>query len=177
MWSTIIRISQHKYSGSFCTGTNGLLQDLMAKDSIRGNLSVFASDIRAVREKGLEYILGETNSYACHVSDTYVFFCMSWVSLLNPAGRSWCEQYGGCGSLDAGLPLLCVSGVLPLRIHLEWKLFFWFCLCILSISSQIGISRIYFHQGIGYKYNLVSICNFVIHQTLFFSFFSFLICF
>jgi len=65
----VIRVSQHKYSGSFCTGTTGLLQDLMTKDSIRGNLSVFASDIMAVRDKGLEYVLGETNSYACHVSD------------------------------------------------------------------------------------------------------------
>ena len=44
----------------------------MTKDSIRGNLSVFSSDIRAVREKGLEYVLGETNSYACHVSGVYL---------------------------------------------------------------------------------------------------------
>ena len=40
----------------------------MSKDSIRGNLTVFSGDIKAVRNKGLEYVLGETNSYACHVS-------------------------------------------------------------------------------------------------------------
>jgi len=40
----------------------------MSKDSIRGNLTKFSGDIKAVRDKGLDYVLGETNSYACHVS-------------------------------------------------------------------------------------------------------------
>jgi len=121
----------------------------MTKDSIRSNLSVFASDIMAVRKKGLEYVLGETNSYACHVSDDTCYMdeeaniCVS----LNPAGRSWCKQYGWCGTLDAGLPLLCVC---PLRFRVHLTIYYPF------ISSQLGISRVYFHQGIGYKYNLVS---------------------
>lgn len=64
----MIRISQHRYSGSFCQGSGGLLQDLMTKSTIRGNLTVFKPDIDAVKAKGLGYIMGETNSYACHVS-------------------------------------------------------------------------------------------------------------
>jgi hypothetical protein len=62
------RISQHRYSGSFCSGSAGLLQDLMTKATIRSNLTIFVPDITATKAKGLEYILGETNSYSCHVS-------------------------------------------------------------------------------------------------------------
>ena len=43
--TTFRRISQHHYSGSFCSGNNGILQDLMSKASIRGNLTGFAPDI------------------------------------------------------------------------------------------------------------------------------------
>lgn len=35
------RISQHHYSGSFCSGSNGVLQDLMTKSTIRSNLTQF----------------------------------------------------------------------------------------------------------------------------------------
>lgn len=63
----LISISQHRYSGSFCSGSEGLLQDLMNKATIRGNLSTFSPDIAATRQRGLDYVLGETNSYACHV--------------------------------------------------------------------------------------------------------------
>lgn len=59
--------SEHRYSGSFCQGSGGLLQDLMTKNTIRGNLSVFTPDIAETRKRGLDYVLGETNSYACHV--------------------------------------------------------------------------------------------------------------
>ncbi|KAG6853789.1 hypothetical protein C0991_001378 [Blastosporella zonata] len=62
----IAAISQHRYSGSFCTGDGGLLADLMTKSTIRGNLTVFVSDIHATLAQGLDYILGETNSYSCH---------------------------------------------------------------------------------------------------------------
>jgi hypothetical protein len=62
------RISQHHYSGSFCSGNEGLLQDLMTKATIRSNLTSFSPDVKVVRASGLDYVLGETNSYSCHVS-------------------------------------------------------------------------------------------------------------
>lgn len=40
----------------------------MTKDYIRGNLSAFTADIAVAKAYNLSYILGETNSYARHVS-------------------------------------------------------------------------------------------------------------
>ncbi|KAG6844289.1 hypothetical protein H0H87_008158 [Tephrocybe sp. NHM501043] len=68
--ASISTISQHHYSGSFCSGSEGLLQDLMTKSTIRGNLSSFAPDITATRSQGLDYVFGETNSYSCHVGQS-----------------------------------------------------------------------------------------------------------
>jgi hypothetical protein len=103
------RLSQHHYSGSFCTGSGDLLQNLMTKSTIRSNLSSFSPDIDATFEQGLEYILGETNSYSCHGAP----------GVSNTAGAAlWALDY-------------------------------------VLYASQIGISRVHFHEGIGYKYNLV----------------------
>ncbi|KAG1730932.1 glycoside hydrolase family 79 protein [Suillus paluster] len=93
-------ISQHQYT---------VLQDLMTKSYIRGNLSVFNPDIEATFANGLNYILGETNSMSCHGAP----------DVSNTAG--------------AALWLL------------DYSLY----------ATQIGISRIHFHEGIGYKYNLI----------------------
>lgn len=102
-------ISQHRYSGSFCSGSEGLLQDLMTKATIRGNLSTFSPDIAATRQRGLDYVLGETNSYACHGAP----------GVSNTAGAAlW---------------------------TLDYALF----------APQIGISRVFFHEGVGFKYNLI----------------------
>ncbi|KAF4596450.1 Glycoside hydrolase family 79 protein [Pleurotus pulmonarius] len=102
-------ISQHRYSGSFCSGSEGLLQDLMTKATIRGNLSTFSPDIAATRQRGLDYVLGETNSYACHGAP----------GVSNSAGAAlW---------------------------TLDYVLF----------APQIGISRVFFHEGVGFKYNLI----------------------
>ncbi|KAH9999196.1 glycoside hydrolase family 79 protein [Russula compacta] len=107
--SQIQQISQHHYSGTFCSGKFGILQGLMSKASIRGNLTAFAPDIVAVRENGLTYVLGETNSFSCHGTP----------GVSNTAGAAlWA---------------------------LDYALF----------ASQLGISRVYFHQGIGYKYNFI----------------------
>ncbi|KAF7327593.1 Glycoside hydrolase family 79 protein [Mycena kentingensis (nom. inval.)] len=107
--SSITRISQHHYSGSFCSGNEGLLQDLMTKATIRSNLSSFLPDIAATQEQGLDYVLGETNSYSCHGAP----------GVSNTAGASlW---------------------------TLDYALF----------ASQIGVSQLFFHEGIGYKYNLI----------------------
>ncbi|KAI0059203.1 hypothetical protein BV25DRAFT_1908823 [Artomyces pyxidatus] len=107
--SQIKIISQHHYSGSFCSGDNGVLQDLMTKATIRSNLTQYSSDITAVKQQSLEYILGETNSYSCHGAP----------GVSNTAGAAlW---------------------------GLDYSLF----------ASQIGISRLHFHEGIGYKYNFI----------------------
>jgi len=103
------RISQHHYSGTFCGGNGGSLQDLVSKANIRSNLKPFAEDIAAVKQKGLTYVLGETYSYSCHGAP----------GVSNTAGAAlW---------------------------GLDYALF----------AGQLGITRLYFHQGIGYKYNFV----------------------
>lgn len=75
----INRITQHHYSGTFCSGGGKLLQDLMTKETIRSNLTSFASDAKAVRDQGLDFVMGETNSYSCHVS---AFFSVTISSFL-----------------------------------------------------------------------------------------------
>lgn len=81
----------------------------MTKSTIRSNLSSFNPDISATKAQGLEFILGETNSYACHGAP----------GVSNTAGAAlWA---------------------------LDYTLY----------ASQIGITRVHFHNGIGDKYNLV----------------------
>ncbi|KDR82276.1 hypothetical protein GALMADRAFT_58958 [Galerina marginata CBS 339.88] len=105
----ITTMSQHRYSGSFCAGSGGLLQDLMTKSTIRSNLTVFNPDIAATRAKGLDYVLGETNSYACHGAP----------GVSNTAGAAiWALDY-------------------------------------VLFAPQIGISRVFLHQGVGYKYSMI----------------------
>jgi hypothetical protein len=78
------RISQHHSSGSFYSGDNGVLQDPMSKASIRGNLTGFVADIAAVKQTGLTYVLGETNSFSCHsapgVSHTAGAALWAWIT-------------------------------------------------------------------------------------------------
>ncbi|KAI0637476.1 glycoside hydrolase family 79 protein [Trametes polyzona] len=59
-------ISQHQYSAAFCNGGDFPLVSFMNKAAVRGNLTHFEADIAATHAKGLIYILGETNSIACH---------------------------------------------------------------------------------------------------------------
>lgn len=54
---SILRISQHMYSGSGVAGIANL-PTLMSKATIRSNLSTLTSDIAAVHAKGLSYVLG-----------------------------------------------------------------------------------------------------------------------
>ncbi|KAI0676340.1 glycoside hydrolase family 79 protein [Trametes maxima] len=63
-------ISQHRYSVvSSCNGTATVsLAEFMSKDAVRSNLTIFEADIAASKAKGLGYIIGETNSAACHGS-------------------------------------------------------------------------------------------------------------
>ncbi|RDX48501.1 glycoside hydrolase family 79 protein [Lentinus brumalis] len=62
----ISQISQHKYSAAFCNGGDFPLTSFMSKAAVRGNLTVFEADIAATHARGLTYVLGETNSIACH---------------------------------------------------------------------------------------------------------------
>ncbi|TFK85874.1 glycoside hydrolase family 79 protein [Polyporus arcularius HHB13444] len=59
-------ISQHRYSAAFCDGGSFPLVSFMSKSTIRSNLTIFNADIAATHAQGLRYILGETNSIACH---------------------------------------------------------------------------------------------------------------
>ncbi|RDX48499.1 glycoside hydrolase family 79 protein [Lentinus brumalis] len=59
-------VSQHHYQAHFCKGGNFSLVSFMNKTAVRSNLSIFDEDIAATRAKGLGYVLGETNSVACH---------------------------------------------------------------------------------------------------------------
>ncbi|KAF5327444.1 hypothetical protein D9619_004448 [Psilocybe cf. subviscida] len=96
--AAITTISEHRYSGSFCAGSGGLLQDLMTKSTIRSNLTQFSPDITATHAKGLSF-------GAPGVSNT--------------AGAAiWTLDY-------------------------------------LLFASQLGIERVFFHEGIGFKYNLI----------------------
>ena len=52
------RVSQHRYSGVFCNGGDFPLRSFMSKIAVRGNLTVFESDIAVTRSRGLVYILG-----------------------------------------------------------------------------------------------------------------------
>ncbi|KIY53036.1 glycoside hydrolase family 79 protein [Fistulina hepatica ATCC 64428] len=112
----ITLLSQHHYFGSFCSGSvpSGLLQNLMMKSSIRGNLTIFTPDIIATHNEGLGYALGETNSYACE------------------------------GSGSQGAPGVSNTAGAALWL-LDYALF----------APQIGIEKAYFHNGVGYKYNLL----------------------
>ncbi|GBE78909.1 predicted protein [Sparassis crispa] len=107
--STISTISQHQYSAAFCNGGALGLVSFMNKTSIRGNLTVFEDDIAATYAKGLTYVIGETNSVACH---------------------------GAPGvSNTAGAALWVIDDTL--------------------FASTISIRELYFHEGIGYKYNFI----------------------
>ncbi|THH06289.1 hypothetical protein EW145_g4187 [Phellinidium pouzarii] len=102
----ISTISQHHYSGS---NTQGDLQSMLSKTSIRGNLTEFNTDIADVHAQGREYVLGETNSYFNH---------------------------GAPNVSDAAGAALWI---------VDYTLF----------ASQLGIKRAHFHEGVGYKYNLI----------------------
>ncbi|KAG5651934.1 hypothetical protein H0H81_006916 [Sphagnurus paluster] len=103
---------QHLYSGAFCNGGDFLLQSLMDKTTIRSNLTTLIPDIQNTHAKGLQYVLGETNSYACHGAP----------GVSNTAGASLWQ-------LDYTLHAYALA--------------------------SIGISNLYFHQGVGYKYNMI----------------------
>lgn len=60
------RYSSHKYSGANGSKPQPKTGDLFNKDTIRGNLSYTGRDAMFAHQAGLEFVLGETNSYARH---------------------------------------------------------------------------------------------------------------
>ncbi|KAJ7773107.1 glycoside hydrolase family 79 protein [Mycena metata] len=106
-------ISQHHYSGSFCTGNAGLLQDLMTKATIRSNLSAFIPDIQATQNKGLDYVFGEINSYSSNPA-----------SLITP--------YLGRKSVSPGCSSTKESGT-----NTTWQVPSSAQLCLFSTANQI----------------------------------------
>lgn len=73
--------SQHHYSGTVCRGDEEDLRDLVSKPNIRRGLDALRDDIAAVKSKGLEYVLGEANSFTCHV-------CVCVITFLHALTRS-----------------------------------------------------------------------------------------
>ncbi|KIP06086.1 glycoside hydrolase family 79 protein [Phlebiopsis gigantea 11061_1 CR5-6] len=59
-------VSQHRYSGAFCSGGDFPLVSFMSKASVRSNLTLWELDVATAVNNGLAYILGETGSIACH---------------------------------------------------------------------------------------------------------------
>ncbi|KAI1796214.1 glycoside hydrolase family 79 protein [Ganoderma leucocontextum] len=105
----ITQISQHRYSAAFCNGGDFPLTSFMSKQAVRGNLTVFNADIAETHSRGLTYVLGETNSIACHGAP----------GVSNTAGAAlWTIDY----TLQA---------------------------------ATLGIKELFFHEGIGYKYNFL----------------------
>ena len=121
----------------------------MTKSTIRSNLSAYIPDIQASHEKGLDYIFGETNSFSCHVKS---FFPCSFKTSFVVAGSPACQQHRWCCLMGLGLPFIRVGGPLPVMGVFKW----------VYARTQVGISRVFFHEGVGYKYDLV--CLILLHR-------------
>ncbi|KAF8905059.1 hypothetical protein CPB84DRAFT_1814293 [Gymnopilus junonius] len=67
-----ISISQHHYSGSYS----------VLAAAIRSSPSQFTPDIIATHSRGLDYVLGETNSYACHALDYLLYVTQLGITLV-----------------------------------------------------------------------------------------------
>ncbi|KAF7297828.1 hypothetical protein MKEN_01406600 [Mycena kentingensis (nom. inval.)] len=97
--------SSHHYQ----CGAGEILTDIVIKANVRSNLTQLSQDISLVRSKGLDYVLGETNSCFGH-------------------GAVNTSHVGGIAIWAADYTLL---------------------------AGALGVTRTFFHQGIGYKYNAI----------------------
>ncbi|KAL5500869.1 hypothetical protein ACEPAH_9256 [Sanghuangporus vaninii] len=104
----ISEISQHMYFGSGVVGVANL-PSLMSKSAIRGNVTVLGEDIGSVQARGLDFVMGETNSYFSHGAP----------GVSNAAGAAiWLVDYT-------------------------------------LLAASMGVKRMHFHEGIGFRYNLI----------------------
>lgn len=93
----------------------------MTKATIRSNLSDFIPDIRATQERNLDYVLGETNSYACHVCILSVFAEIITNGYLTGGSRRL--KHSGGGTLDGECLVLQVYSNLIKYYQLDYGLF------------------------------------------------------
>ncbi|KAJ3546313.1 hypothetical protein NMY22_g2103 [Coprinellus aureogranulatus] len=121
----VTTFSQHHYSGSACAGGHSELSQLVAKSNIRKALDAFELDSRAARQYGAEYVLGEVSSSSCHGT--------AGVSD-TAAAALWALDYALYSSVNLSHSRDSIS-------H--------------NPRSTLGISRVFFHQGVGYKSNFL----------------------
>ncbi|KAJ3854436.1 hypothetical protein EV368DRAFT_80616 [Lentinula lateritia] len=71
LYKVPLRFSKHTLlpRGTFCSGSEGVLSDLMSKANIRGNLSQYASDIKATNDQGFDY-----GAPGVDLTSTYIAF-------------------------------------------------------------------------------------------------------
>lgn len=105
----------------------------MTKATIRSNLTSFSPDIAAVRAQGLDYVLGSDLSFP-----STLYLLLNFINFYSETNSYSCHGAPGVSN-TAGAALWT----------LDYTLF----------ASQIGVSRVHFHEGIGYKYSLVKILD------------------
>ena len=104
----------------------------MSKTNVRGNLTLWKPDIAASKQRGLRYILGYVNKIGPLriVTDVIVFS--------RETGSIACHGAPGVSN-TAGASLWVSDYALQ--------------------AASLGIEETFFHEGIGYKYNFVSILS------------------
>ena len=103
----------------------------MSKEAVRGNLTVFNADIAETHSRGLTYVLG------------YVAFsgqrscARRWMLIIAHSETNSIACHGAPGvSNTAGAALWTIDYTLQ--------------------AATLGIKELFFHEGVGYKYNFVS---------------------
>lgn len=113
----------------------------MDKAGVRGNISEFDPDIAASVAQGLIYVFGESNSYACHGAPGACLVFSPW-----RLGITRALEVGG---LTDGPTISILLGVSNTAGAAIWALDY-----ALQAATH-NITRVFFHEGIGYKYDLV----------------------
>ena len=121
-------ISQHRYSAAFCSGGDFALSSFLSKTNVRGNLTLWKPDIAASKQRGLRYILGYVNKIGSPRIVTDTVF--------RETGSIACHGAPGVSN-TAGASLWVSDYALQ--------------------AASLGIEETFFHEGIGYKYNFVSV--------------------
>jgi len=136
------RFSQHHYSSSVCSDVHGPAAQIltfMDKRTIRGNISIFDADIQAVKSQGLNYIFGETNSISCHGAPGG--------SCFKSLRSKWTQR------VLTHVPFSMFrnnTGVSNSAAAAIWMIDY-------SLQAAVkGVNQMFFHMGVGFKYNLVS---------------------
>jgi xanthine/CO dehydrogenase XdhC/CoxF family maturation factor len=134
--------------GSFCSGNGDLLQNLMTKDTIRGNLTQFLPDIQATHAQGLEYIFGYGHDlhFLRVVADVYIAIVKRTATVATERLVLSLSPSSFRTLLILDFVLAGVSNVAGAAL---WALDYGLQIATLSVPQA------YFHEGIGFKYNFV----------------------